>query len=202
VTDIESAINMAPANSQSYVYATLTNHFDAYGDPMCGTLTAWYQAYGSQAALGQYFRCNIGGVQGNSGNSSTNLPMSSTWRRFTLFTTWFVTNSTIKVYFTQYKGTVNNGGTPWGYVDNSVQWLPYQPDFTGLKYSFDTGTQNMTLSWDIYYQLTNHWQVLYTPTNDITGPWLTNTMPISISNNIGSVTFTNSPQRFYRLAHH
>jgi hypothetical protein len=199
---IQSAQFMAPANSQSYAYGILTNYHDAYGDSMSGTLTAWYQAYASQAANGQYFRCNIGGVQGSPGpGNSTNLPMTSVvWKRFTLFTSPFGTNSTENVYFTQFKGTINNGETPDGYVDNSVHWQPYEPDYIGLKFSLNTSTWDMTLYWDAYYQLTNHWHLMYT--TDPAGPWNTNTFPVVFSNNIASVTFSNSPPMFYKLAHY
>ena len=188
-----------PTEAVSYMYTDVTNHFDQYGDPVWHTISAWYEAYGSLVFYGQVFRCAIG-TWYNHGEGSTNLPMSSSWSRFTMMVPPLTTSPNY-IYFVQFQGTQKFGASPSGEVDNSVQWMPYQPDFVGLKYSSDN-SNNMTLSWDIYYQTTNHWFLTYA--DNLLGPWASNTVPISISGNIGNVSFkkVSNNNRFYRLAHH
>jgi len=165
---------------------------------MWHTFSAWYTAANSFSSLGQNFRCTIS-YWPNYGSGATNLPMKDTWTRFTLLVPPFIGASNY-MYFVQFQGLGTDAfHKPSGQVDNSVQWMPYQPDYAGLAFVYNSN--RMTLCWDIYYQPSNHWYLA--STTNLAGTWKSNTVPFFITNTIGSVTLTNiGNSTFYTLKHY
>ena len=191
---MESYELILPANTSSRVWTFLTNHYDLNGDPRAHEMRVVYKFANSGF---DSFQVRLGSP---TGTVLANLPSPGL---SVLTTNTFIVprivGTNLSVYFIVYR----NAAISYSPVAEliCVQWQTYSgPVQNALKVK-RLNPQLFNVSWSILNQQTNHWHLEYA--GNILGPWASNTVPVTYSNWLASVNFTNnSVQRYYQLRYH
>ena len=187
---------------QSSLWIALSNDYDQYGDPKAHLVSFWYQYFLAGVFMSE--AVVVGTASTNAhviGGQSTNLPPSSTWRRVTLpvAASQFISGSCLQA--TVFKGNAASRGGPTAYID-VVSWcaidtpMPESGDIQAKDFN-----ENVLVAWNTQPYTRDNWY-LVTRTNLALGSWVSNTIPISYTNNDAYVIIsrTNSA-KFFRLRH-